>query len=341
MKDAGGPQQTTQKTGKRTIAVCATLVLAVFIMQGCIHEADREPGWIVVTAWTPHFMFSQWTGDQQMTCLEDPGWQADGEIQYLYPSVLPDDLRPDDVDRAEINTYVTHTLPDDDPQVHRFLQNFQMTAEDEGDLMLRLQEGETHEDVARDYVENHPDIVEEWMEGVETDDATSNTLRLGVPEGWDGEILRSYMIAYILERDFGIEVHMDFLEAGPIYAGLAEGDLDIFAGGWMPIQQSHIEGREGQIVKAGDALPPGDVGLCFAVPQYIVDQGVVTLADLADHGDEFGRTVTGIESGAGMMITAQQKMDQDIYNLGDWELLESSTPAMLAEFDSAVGEWQG
>lgn len=343
MKTAAAPMKPKQNqgTGKRTVSITIALVLGVFILQGCLHEEDREAGWVAVTAWTPHFMFSQWTGQDQMVCLEDPGWEIDGQTEYLYPSVLPDEIRPSDVDRAEINTYVTHTLPDEDSEIFRFLENFQMSAEDEGDLMLRLQDDEPHRDVARDYIDNNPQVVDEWLDGVETDNPTMETVRIGVPEGWDGEILRSYMIEYILERDFGIQVEMDFFEAGPIYAGLAQGDLDVFAGGWMPIQQSHIEGREDQIIKAGDALPPGDVDLCFAVPQYLVDQGVTSLADLDDHADEFGRTITGIESGAGMMISAQERMDRGIYNLDDWTLLESSTPAMLAEYDTAVREWQG
>ncbi len=171
----------------------------------------------------------------------------------------------------------------------------------------------------------------------------TESMTIGIPSGWDGEILRSYMIEYVITEYFNESVGTDTLEAGPIYAGLAEGDIDIFAGGWQPIQAAHLEGREDRITKAGDALPPGDIDLCFAVPTYVYDgihealpDGIKSLEDLDDAADQFDSEITGIESGAGMMITAQEAMDDNIYNLGDWDLVESSTGTMLTVYDDAV-----
>jgi len=69
-----------------------------------------------------------------------------------------------------------------------------------------------------------------------------------------------------------------------------------------------------------------------AVPGYVADElGVRALADLDRHADAFGRKIYGIEPGAPGNETISQAIAQDTYGLGDWELVASSTEAMLAE----------
>jgi glycine betaine/proline transport system substrate-binding protein len=71
-----------------------------------------------------------------------------------------------------------------------------------------------------------------------------------------------------------------------------------------------------------------------AVPGYAADAlGVRSLADLDRHADAFERKIYGIEPGAPGNETINQAIAQDAYGLGDWELVASSTEAMLAEVD--------
>ena len=69
-----------------------------------------------------------------------------------------------------------------------------------------------------------------------------------------------------------------------------------------------------------------------AVPGDVAEElGVKSLADLDEHADEFGRKIYGIEAGSPGNETIQAAIDADAYGLGDWELVASGTPAMLAQ----------
>ena len=69
-----------------------------------------------------------------------------------------------------------------------------------------------------------------------------------------------------------------------------------------------------------------------AVPGDVAEElGINSLADLDEHADEFGRKIYGIEAGSPGNETIQAAIDADAYGLGDWELVASGTPAMLAQ----------
>lgn len=154
------------------------------------------------------------------------------------------------------------------------------------------------------------------------------------------------MVSKILadELDYDVEV-LDGLETGPIYQGLANGDVNIFVGAWLPLQQAQLDSQlkdaPGSIEILADNLPADSVTITLAVPKYVHDAGVTSLADLDAHKDRFGGKIMGIEPGAGMMNVAKERLPTDIYGLADWEIVDSSTPAMLAAYDDAVaaGEW--
>lgn len=60
------------------------------------------------------------------------------------------------------------------------------------------------------------------------------------------------------------------------------------------------------------------------------DAPIDSLADLAAHKDDFGGRIVGIEPGAGLTSVVKDKV-MSAYGLDDWELVTSSTPAMLSE----------
>lgn len=62
---------------------------------------------------------------------------------------------------------------------------------------------------------------------------------------------------------------------------------------------------------------------------------VRSLADLDEHADEFGRKIYGIEAGSPGNEAIQKAIDADAYGLGDWELVASGTPAMLAQVEKS------
>ena len=122
---------------------------------------------------------------------------------------------------------------------------------------------------------------------------------------------------------------------------LATGRADAYLGNWWPSQQAvfteHLD--SGAVKVAGTVLEGTEYAP--AVPGYVAEQlGVRSLADLDQHADAFERKIYGIEPGAPGNETISQAIAQDAYGLGDWELVASSTDAMLAEVSrrAAAGE---
>jgi glycine betaine/proline transport system substrate-binding protein len=122
---------------------------------------------------------------------------------------------------------------------------------------------------------------------------------------------------------------------------LATGRADAYLGNWWPSQQAvftaHLD--SGAVKVAGTVLEGTEYAP--AVPGYVTEQlGVRSLADLDQHADAFERKIYGIEPGAPGNETISQAIAQDAYGLGDWELVASSTEAMLAEVSrrAAAGE---
>jgi glycine betaine/proline transport system substrate-binding protein len=113
---------------------------------------------------------------------------------------------------------------------------------------------------------------------------------------------------------------------------LATGRADVYLGNWWPSQQAvfteHLDA--GKVEVAGTVLDGTEYAP--AVPGYVTETlGVRSLADLDQHADAFERKIYGIEPGAPGNETISQAIAQDAYGLGDWELVASSTEAMLAE----------
>ena len=115
-------------------------------------------------------------------------------------------------------------------------------------------------------------------------------------------------------------------------SALGTGDIDAYLGNWWPSQEPTF----GELIDGGDVDVVSTIvtGTEYApaVPGDVAEElGVTSLADLDEHADEFGRKIYGIEAGSPGNETIQAAIDADAYGLGDWELVASGTPAMLAQ----------
>ena len=99
---------------------------------------------IVVTGWTPHWMFSSW----DLKVLDDPnGVYGDAE---------------------NIHTYSRKGFEEDMPEAAAFFKNFTFTDEILSDLMGAIQASDEDPlDVAKEWMNNHEDQVNTWLENVE------------------------------------------------------------------------------------------------------------------------------------------------------------------------------
>ncbi|WP_338325874.1 glycine betaine ABC transporter substrate-binding protein [Paenibacillus luteus] len=99
--------------------------------------ANKEP--IVVTGWTPHWIFAK----MDLKYLEDPKNVYGGDEQ--------------------IHTIARQGLKEDQPEAYAFLDKFNWTPDDMAAVMIKIQEGETPEAAAKAWVEANADKVEAWV----------------------------------------------------------------------------------------------------------------------------------------------------------------------------------
>lgn len=159
-----------------------------------------------------------------------------------------------------------------------------------------------------------------------------DTITIGAVKGWTDQTGMAYLFKNILE-DNGYTVNIKELgDNAPIYAGLAKGDLDLLASAWPERTHKQYWDRFGDDLEDLGTYYEG-AALYLAVPTY---SDMQSIADLPDHAAELDGKVIGIEPGAG--LTKATKSDVfPSYGLGSsYELVTSSTTAMLAELKKAT-----
>ncbi|MDY7116415.1 ABC transporter substrate-binding protein [Halomonas sp. SSL-5] len=164
-------------------------------------------------------------------------------------------------------------------------------------------------------------------------------VRFGVPP-WPGVTVKSEVAAQLIEA-MGYETRQSDLAVSVILEGLTRNDLEVYLGGWYPVQTEMVEPlvEQGKVEKLVSNIRGANSGL--VVPQYVYDAGVTSVADLDAHRERFDGEIQGIEAGTGINTAILAAIDNDLAGLGDWDLRESSTAAMLAqaEHKMADGEW--
>ncbi|MFC4302038.1 glycine betaine ABC transporter substrate-binding protein [Cohnella boryungensis] len=102
--------------------------------------AKEEP--IIVTGWTPHWMFAK----MDLKYLDDPKGVYGGDEQ--------------------IHTLVRLGLKDDQPEAYKFLDQFEWTPADMEAVMVDINGGMSEEEASRKWVENNADKVSKWIDGI-------------------------------------------------------------------------------------------------------------------------------------------------------------------------------
>lgn len=154
--------------------------------------------------------------------------------------------------------------------------------------------------------------------------------------GWT-DITATTALAREVFEALGYQTRVDTVSVPIAYSGMQHGDFDVFLGNWMPtmasISDPYVE--RGDVVRLAANLENAKYTL--AVPQYVYDAGVTSVADLDDHADRFEASLHGIEAGNDGNEMIQQMIDDDAFGLGDWQLVDSSEAGMLAELRARTG----
>jgi ABC-type proline/glycine betaine transport system substrate-binding protein len=112
-------------------------------MATVLQDAYKSKQPIIITGWTPHWMFAE----MDLKYLEDPKNVYGGDEQ--------------------IHTLVRLGLKDDQPDAHRFLDQFVWEPDDMEAVMVNILGGMTEEEAAKKWVEANDTKVSKWIAGIE------------------------------------------------------------------------------------------------------------------------------------------------------------------------------
>jgi len=109
-------------------------------MTAALGDAIRNHQWIVVTGWTPHWMFARW----KLKYLKDP--------KQVYGS------------GGDIDTVVRKGLKKDDPEAYYILAHFHWTpAQMEQVMAMNRKKGSDPYKNAQQWIKDHPKLVKAWL----------------------------------------------------------------------------------------------------------------------------------------------------------------------------------
>ncbi|TXS80013.1 MULTISPECIES: ABC transporter permease/substrate binding protein [unclassified Streptomyces] len=276
--------------------------------------AKKQP--VVVTLWSPHWAYS----DYDLKKLKDPkgAWgKGDG-----------------------VHTLSRKGFAQDNPVVGRWLKNFKLTEKQLTGLEAEINKvGKgKQQDAVRTWLKKNPGVVDKLAPTGKASAAPAEAKRpLDIAWfPWDEDVAVTYLWKNVLARR-GYQLNLKQMDVGPVYTGLASGDLDLNFDAWLPYAQSNYwDQHKNDLKDLGTWYAP--TSLEIAVPSYV--KGVKSLADLKGKAGTFGGKIIGIEPGTGEMNLLKKKVLPGYGLDKEYKVVDGSTPAMLAELKRAYAKKQ-
>lgn len=148
--------------------------------------------------------------------------------------------------------------------------------------------------------------------------------------GWTDITATTAATSVVLEA-LGYETDIKILSVPVTYTSLANGDVDVFLGNWMPTMEGDIASyRDAGTVDTVRANLQG-AKYTLAVNKAAADLGISDFADISAHGDALEGKIFGIEPGNDGNRLIQSMIDSDAFGLKGFEVAESSEQGMLAQ----------
>lgn len=169
--------------------------------------------------------------------------------------------------------------------------------------------------------------------GAAADDACKEVVFSDV--GWT-DITATTAATTTVLKALGYETDIKVLSVPVTYTAMAEGDVDVFLGNWMPTMEGDIAAyREaGTVDTVRENLEGAKYTL--AVNKAAMDLGIKDFADIAKHKDALEGKIYGIEPGNDGNRLIQSMIDGDAFGLTGFEVAESSEQGMLAQVARAT-----
>ena len=148
--------------------------------------------------------------------------------------------------------------------------------------------------------------------------------------GWTDITATTAATTVVLDA-IGYETDVKVLSVPVTYTSLADGDIDVFLGNWMPTMEADIAPyREAGTVDTVRANLEG-AKYTLAANKAAADLGITSFDAIAEHADALESEIYGIEPGNDGNRLIQSMIDDDAFGLGEFEVVESSEQGMLAQ----------
>jgi glycine betaine/proline transport system substrate-binding protein len=153
--------------------------------------------------------------------------------------------------------------------------------------------------------------------------------------GWTDITATTATTALVLEA-LGYEADIKVLSVPVTYTSMAEGDIDVFLGNWMPTMEADITPyREAGTV---DTVRANLYGAKYTLATNAAGAalGIKDFADIAAQADALDQTIYGIEPGNDGNRLILDMIAADAFGLSGFDVKESSEQGMLAQVGRAV-----
>ncbi len=148
--------------------------------------------------------------------------------------------------------------------------------------------------------------------------------------GWT-DITATTAVATTLLEALGYETEVLVLSVPVTFTSLANGDIDVFLGLWMPTMEADVAPYRdtGRVEIVTRNLTGAKYTL--AANSHAAALGIADFADIAKHREALGNKIYGIEPGNDGNRLILEMIAQDAFGLSGFELVESSEQGMLAQ----------
>lgn len=215
-------------------------------MLSVLDESIQEEEPIMITAWTPHFMFARW----DIKMLEDPNGIFGEEI---YAATLG-----------------REGLQDEMPTAYTLLERFNWDIEVVNAALLKAEEEQLEMDViAQQWIDENEETVAEWTEGIEAVDGTPFELASTI---WDDALFSGNIAKLILEQQ-GFDVNLISLDPAIVFESISSGEADATLSPWLPTTHGPLyEEYKGEFEEIAKNVEGAEIGL--AVPSYMEEDSL-------------------------------------------------------------------
>ncbi|MCD2472596.1 choline ABC transporter substrate-binding protein [Jiella sp. MQZ9-1] len=166
------------------------------------------------------------------------------------------------------------------------------------------------------------------------DAESCKTVRLS-DVGWTDITSTTAVISNLL-KGMGYDPNVKILSVPVTFASLADNNLDVFLGNWMPAQAEPIKKYvdNGTIERVQTNLEGAKYTL--AVPKYLYDKGLHDFSDIHKFGKQLNYKIYGIEPGNDGNSLVLGMIKKNEFDLSKFKLVASSEQGMLSQVARAV-----